>query len=169
MTDPGWNPQQPYGNPYGHQQPYGQPPQQPYGQPPQQPYGQPVPPPVPQQQSFVQLGPPVDPSEERTYAMAAHLGQLIVGFIAPLLTYLLYKDRSQYIRWHSVQALNFSITCFIYVLALTFVSVITFGLGLLLFLPLIALEIVFMVMAGVAANRGEWYRYPQWIAFPLVS
>lgn len=160
MTDPGWNPQQPYGNPYGHQQPY--------GQPPQQPYGQPVPPPVPQQ-PFVQLGPPVNPSEERTYAMAAHIGQLVVGFIAPLLTYLLYKDRSQYIRWHSVQALNFSITCFIYVLVLTVVTVITFGIGVLLFLPLAAVEIIFLVMAGVAANRGEWYRYPQWLAFPLVS
>lgn len=174
MTDPGWNPQQPYGNPYGHQQPYGQPPQQPYGQAPhqpygQQPYGQPTQPPFAPQQPFVQLGPPVNPNDERTYAMAAHLGQLILGLFAPLITYLMYKDRSQYIRWHSAQSLNFAITGCLYMLAMMVVSVITFGFGFLLFLPLAALEIVFLVIAGVAANRGEWYRYPQWLAIPMVS
>jgi len=168
MTDPGWNPQQPYGNPYGQQPPHGQ--QPPYGQPPygQQPYAQPTPPPF-SQQPFVQAGPPVNPTDERTYAMVAHLGQLVVGFFAPLLTYLMYKDRSQYIRWHSAQALNFSITSFLYVMAVMFVSVVTFGIGFLLFIPLAALEVVFLVMAGVAANRGEWYRYPQWLAVPMVS
>lgn len=159
----------PYGNPYGHQQPYGQ--QPPYGQP----YGHPAQPPhVPQppfapQQPFVQAGPPVNPGDERTYAMAAHLGQLVLGFLAPLITYLLYKDRSQYIRWHSAQAINFALTGFVYAMATLFLSAITFGIGFLLFLPLAALEVVFLVMAGVAANRGEWYRYPQWLALPLVS
>ncbi len=163
MTDP-------YGNPYGQQQPYGN--QQPYGQQPPygQPYGQPAPPPhAPQPHPFVQAGPPVNPGDERTYAMAAHLGQLILGFLAPLLTYLLYKDRSQYIRWHSAQGINFALTGFVYAMATLFLSAITFGIGFLLFLPLAALEIVFLVLAGVAANRGEWYRYPQWLALPLVS
>ncbi|WP_106398204.1 DUF4870 domain-containing protein [Actinocorallia populi] len=153
----------PYGNPYGHQQPYGQ---QPYGH--QPPYGQQQPPFAPPQ-AFVQTGPPVAPGDERTYAMAAHLGQLILGVFAPLLTYLLYKDRSQYIRWHSAQGINFAITGFVYMMAGLFLSVITFGIGLLLFLPLAALEIIFLILAGVAASRGEWYRYPQWLALPMVS
>jgi uncharacterized protein len=26
-----------------------------------------------------------------------------------------------------------------------------------------------MIMAAVAANRGEWYRYPTFMAWPLIK
>ncbi len=169
MSDPYGNPygQQPYGQqPHG-QQPYGQ--QPPYGQPTPPPYGQPTPPPYLPQQPFVQAGPPVSPEDERTFSMVAHLGQILLSFVAPLLVYVIYKDRSQYIRWHSSQALNFAITGFIYTMGVLFISLLTFGLGFLLFIPLGIIELVYLVQATVAANRGEWFRYPGWLALPMVN
>jgi uncharacterized Tic20 family protein len=29
--------------------------------------------------------------------------------------------------------------------------------------------IVFMILAGIAANRGEYYRYPAFMAWPMIK
>ena len=144
------------------QQPsYGQtpPPQQPqgYGQQPPQGYGQPGP---GAPQGYGQQGAPVSPSDERTWSMIAHIGTIIVGIIAPLVTYLIYKDRSQFVKTQSAESLNFQITMLIaYVVAWIITGV---TLGLLFFVPAIVwvVNLVFVIMAGVAANKGENYRYP---------
>ena len=53
----------------------------------------------------------LSPSEERTWAMLAHLSVLInlvtgaLGPIAALLIYLVYKDRSRYVAFQSLQSL----------------------------------------------------------------
>jgi uncharacterized Tic20 family protein len=161
MTDQ--TPQQPsFDKPQGApQQPpaYGQtpPPQQAYGQAPQQGYGQPGP---GAPQGYGQQGAPVSPSDERTWSMIAHIGTIIVGILAPLVTYLIYKDRSQFVKTQSAESLNFQITMLIaYVVSWILTGV---TLGLLFFLPAIVwvVNLVFVIMAGVAANKGENYRYP---------
>jgi uncharacterized Tic20 family protein len=43
---------------------------------------------------------------------------------------------------------------------LVILSVVTLGLGGLLFPVLWILALVFFILAGVAANKGEAYRYP---------
>lgn len=144
-----------YGPPAG-QQPGAQPPQPQYGTP-QQPYNQPA-------AGFGGAG-TVSDSDRRTWAMLGHLGGIVLGFIAPLIVWIMYKDRDEFLKDQSTEALNFQITMVIAYVAATVLSVV--GIGLLLY-PLIWIaNLVLCIMAGMAANRGERYRYP--FALRLVS
>ncbi len=73
------------------------------------------------------------------------------------------KDQSRFIDHHGKEALNFQLTLLIAAVVcglLVFVFI-----GILLFPVLIILSLVLEIMACVAANRGEWYRYPFCIRF----
>mgnify|MGYP006305983411 CR=1 FL=1 len=58
---------------------------------------------------------PLSPSDERTWAMLAHLSvllNLVTGFLgvaAALVIYLVYKDRSRYVAYQSMQAFLFQL------------------------------------------------------------
>jgi|LakMenE18May11ns_1017448.scaffolds.fasta_scaffold9625861_2 uncharacterized Tic20 family protein len=96
--------------------------------------------------------------DEKTLALLAHLSGLFFSFLGPLLIWAIKKDESKFIREHSLEALNFQISVIIYFLAATFSMIILIGF---LILPiLIVLEIIFVVMACIAANKGEVYKYP---------
>jgi uncharacterized Tic20 family protein len=97
------------------------------------------------------------PNDERLWAMLSQLGG-ILGFLPPLIIMLVFGERSQFVRRHSVESLNFQITLAIaYVIAT--ISIV-FIIGLIL-LPVIWIgAIVLCIIAGMAANRGEDYRYP---------
>ena len=81
------------------------------GQPPSS--GPPTPPPPPpppvQGQGYGQPAAPVSAGEARMWAMIANLGGFLFYFIAPLVIYLIFKDRDPFIRRHAAQALNFQI------------------------------------------------------------
>ncbi|WP_082092094.1 DUF4870 domain-containing protein [Demequina pelophila] len=103
-------------------------------------------------------GVPLSPSDERLYATLAHAGIILFGFIPPLIFWLVGKDRSRFVDDQGKEALNFSILISIgYFVAglLSFVLI-----GLLLFPIIGILALVFCIMAAMAANRGEYYRYP---------
>ena len=90
--------------------------------------------------------------------MSAFLGFIGIPVIGPLVIFLIFGNRSQYVRHHSTEALNFNIT----MLAATLVSglLILVLIGFIL-LPVIAVAwFILTIVATVAANRGEWYRYP---------
>jgi uncharacterized protein len=108
---------------------------------------------------------PLSPSDERLWATLVHVGGIVIGFVAPLLGYLLLKDRSPFVRDNSRNALNFQITVAIAAVVAYILALVT--LGLLFFLPLAVaiVNVVFCIIAAVAANRGEVYRYPLTIAF----
>ena len=59
--------------------------------------------------------PPLTIEEERQWAMVAHLGvlaNLVSGFlgpVVPLAIYMIYKDRSRYVAYQSLQALIFQL------------------------------------------------------------
>ena len=111
----------------------------------------------------------LSPSEERTWAMFAHIGALIaavvaMAFLAPLLILLVQGPRSPFVRRHAMESLNFQITLLIALATGGALSVLTLGLALIVVLP-VALVIavaalVFIILASVAANNGEDYRYP---------
>ena len=107
----------------------------------------------------------MNPSDERMWATLIHLGGILLAFIAPLIGLLVLGPRGPFVRAHSVEALNFQISILIYYVALIFVTIITFGIGGLLYIPLGILALIFMIMAAVAANRGEYYKYPLTITF----
>jgi uncharacterized protein len=97
-------------------------------------------------------------SDEKNIAVITHITGIFFSFFPGLIVWLLKKDESPYISDQAREALNFQIT----VLIAWFIS------GLLMFVLigflLIALvwvaNIIFCIMAAVAASKGEAYRYP---------
>ncbi len=117
----------------------------------------PVAPSVPVAQPYG--APPVSSwQDERTLAVLAPVLMLFFGFIGPLVIYLVAKPEQAYARHHAAEALNFSITLFIAALVSLLLVLVIIGIPLLL--VVIVLGIVFPIIAAIAANRGEWYRYP---------
>ena len=108
--------------------------------------------------------------DEKLWGMLAHLltllGYIVMlgQYIAPLVIYLVYKDRSQFVAFHALQALFFQLLALAVSVALMLFSVITLGLGVLLAVPLaIALAIavlVYTIIAAIQANNGVWYELP---------
>lgn len=130
------------------------PPQQPYYQPPPglgpAPYGQP-----PSE---------VSSSDDRTWAMVSHLGSFLAAWIAlgilcPILV-LVAKSRSAFVRHHAYESLNFQLNALGWIAITTVLSIVTLGLGVVFFLPVGLWYLVFVIIASVQANAGEWYRYP---------
>ena len=97
--------------------------------------------------------------DDRTMGMFCHLGGIIGGFILPLVIWLVKKEESEFIDDQGKEALNFNITLLIIHLGL---GLITCGLAIFITAPL---GIVFSVLGAMAANRGEYYRYPMCIRF----
>jgi len=179
-TDPNSGYQQPgyqqdYGSQYQQQggyqqqgyQPYGDPNQQAspqQGYPPQayqpQQYGQPGYP----QQPYAYAGPaPVSESDEKTWGIISHISIPFFGFIGPLIGYLLYKDRSAWLKQTTTEALNFSIVYGIaYVIS---VITISFVIGLILWPLVFIVALIFCILGTIAANKHEFYRYPINIRF----
>ena len=85
-------------------------------------------------------------SEDRTQGMLAHLSMIILGVVGPLIFWLIGKDKSAFQKDQSTEALNFSILG-------TIITIVTCGIGW------IAMAI-FAIIGGLAANKGEAYRYP---------
>lgn len=101
---------------------------------------------------------PVSESDEKLWGLLAHLSIPFIGFIGPLIVYLVYKDRSPWLKDTSTEALNFSI---LYSIVSVVCSIlITVLIGLIL-LPIVFIAaLVFCILAALAANRHELYRYP---------
>ncbi|WP_344760207.1 DUF4870 domain-containing protein [Luteimonas lutimaris] len=125
--------------------------------------------------------PPPSPSagpsaEERQWAMFAHLSALAGGiltsgwagslgcFIGPLIIWLVKKDTMPFVDDQAKEALNFNITVGIVFFALFLLALLTFGIGLVISVPLWIIIgiawLVFTIIAAIKANEGVAYRYP---------
>ena len=121
------------------------------------------PPPPPPPVSYAAPPAPLSPADEKMWAILTHVGGIIFHWLAPLIAYLVLKDRGPFVRWHTRQALNFQLTLLLayvagFVLSLVFV-------GLFVIAAAFILNIVFGILAAMAANRGEFYKYPIAIEF----
>ena len=125
-----------------------------------------TPPPVPMMAASAQ---------ERQWAMFAHLSALLGGiltghmfawgcFIGPLVIWLLKKDTLPFVNDQGKEALNFNITLAIVGFVLLVFSIFTFGIGLLIAVPIGVLAVlgwlVLTIIAAIKANEGVAYRYP---------
>jgi uncharacterized Tic20 family protein len=95
--------------------------------------------------------------EDRQMGMFCHLGGLL-GIVLPLVLWLTQREKSDFIDEHGREAVNFQITMMIGHL----LGMCTFGILNLILMPV---NIIFCVLAGMAANRGEDYQYPMSIRF----
>jgi uncharacterized Tic20 family protein len=101
-------------------------------------------------------------SEERTLGMLCHLLGL-VGFVGPLVLWLVKRNESAFVDDQGKEALNFQLSLLIYGL-LCGVSVF-FVVGILLLPVLMVFSIVAVILAAMKANDGSFYRYPLCIRF----
>ncbi|MFY8123518.1 MAG: DUF4870 domain-containing protein [Silanimonas sp.] len=102
--------------------------------------------------------------------MFSHLSSLsgliipLGNILGPLILWLVKKDTMPFVEDQAKEALNFNITLGIIGIVLTIITVVTFGIGAVLTVPLgILLGIAWLVltiMAGLKANEGQYYRYP---------
>ena len=109
---------------------------------------------------------------ERTWAFAAHaLGPvgllcsaMMLGFLGPLVILLAKGRESAFVAEQAREALNFQITIFLLVVGMFLAVVFTFGLAIVIAIPLgIALwifELVFGLRGALSAYEGKPYRYP---------
>lgn len=96
--------------------------------------------------------------DARTMAMLCHLLAIFTSFLGPLIIWLVKKDEYSYVDEQGKEALNFQITV---VLALFVAGLLTFVcIGVVLLPAIWIVDIVFCIIAAVAVNKGEHYRYP---------
>lgn len=127
---------------------------------------QPLPPPP----SPVSPPPPSDnglpSSEQRQWAMFAHLSALLGvlipipggNMLGPLIIWLVQKEKMPFVDDQAKEALNFQITVFGAVLISMLAMLILVGFLLIFVVGLGAL--VFTIIAAIKANEGVAYRYP---------
>jgi len=111
---------------------------------------------------------PAVPSEDRNWAMGAHLSAFVaayiaLGFLGPLVVMLVRGDRSQFVRQHAVEALNFNLTVLIWI-AISVILIIV-GIGILMLIAVGIMYVVTVIIGAVRANSGQGYRYPLTIRF----
>jgi len=107
--------------------------------------------------------------DEKTMGMLAHLLAIITCFVGPLIIWLIKKDQSAFVNDQGKEALNWTITLAIVWVPCMIIGFIPFvGLITCILGPaLLVVAIVFGILAGLAANKGQRYRYP--VAIRLIK
>jgi len=114
------------------------------------------------------------PTAERQWAMFAHLSALVaiwmggMGFLGPLIVWLIKKDEMRFVDDQGKEALNFQLNVAVLTIVCGFIGfilvVLTFGFGALILAPMglafAGIVIVMPIIAAIKANAGDAYRYP---------
>lgn len=100
----------------------------------------------------------VPSADEKNIAVLTHLGGMIFTIFPGLIVWLLKKDDSAYIAEQAREALNFQITVLIAQVLSSILILILIGFALMGLVYLA--NIIFCIVAAVAASKGEDYRYP---------
>ena len=103
-------------------------------------------------------------AEEKQWGMFAHLASLagiiipLGNLLGPLIVWLVKKDTMPFVADQGKEALNFNITVFIAAFVSGILTLVLIGFLLLIVVGIAWL--VLTVLAALAANKGEAYRYP---------
>ncbi|MDR2776100.1 MAG: DUF4870 domain-containing protein [Tannerella sp.] len=98
--------------------------------------------------------------DEKSFVVLMHASQFLSSFIAPLIIWLLFREKSRLVDEAGKNILNFELSCFIYILGLCLTCVGTF------LVPVIAvIMILFIIIAIIKAVNGEVWVYPLSIPF----
>lgn len=120
---------------------------------------------------------PLSEADERQWAMFAHLSILLnlvtgfLGVVAPLVIYMIYKDRSRYVAYHSLQSLIFQLVWWVGggfligaawaitgILSAVLIGLLCIPVALVLSLiPLAALG--YGIYGGVQVSQGRDFKY----------
>ena len=108
--------------------------------------------------------------EDRNLLVVAHLSQLldfitgIGGLIVPLILWITQKEKVLKMDEQGKQIINFQISTFIYSL-LCIPLILLLGLGILGFIVLGILVLIFPIINAIKASNGEPTYYPLSIQF----
>jgi hypothetical protein len=120
---------------------------------------------------------PLSSADEHTWAMLSHLSvlaNLVTGFLGPvaaLVIYLVFKDRSRYVAYHSMQSFVFQLIWWIGGGALTgiawaFTGITSIALIGLLCIPLACVvsliplgALIYGAIGAVQCSQGQDFRY----------
>jgi uncharacterized Tic20 family protein len=108
----------------------------------------------------------MNPKDERLYACLTHIAPIILSalsmgiacFIAPLVVYLVYKDKSKFVAFHALQALYFQLA--VLVIALLCIPLCFILIGFALLIVLVLADLVLPILGCIGANNGELWEYP---------
>lgn len=127
----------------------------------------------PQQPVATGLARETFPKGERNLAVGVHLGTLgltlatgglFLPALVPLIAHFVLGDRSEPLQHHVREQLNFQITLALVAIVGILGSVLTFGVGVLVLVPvllfMLGVEIVASIKGSIAASRGEEYEFP---------
>jgi uncharacterized Tic20 family protein len=111
-------------------------------------------------------GAPLSQSDDKLWASLAHFGG-VLSFIPPLIIWLVFKDRGPLTNQEGKESLNYQITIAIAWVAYSIIAVILGFIPILggliatlLWLVVLAAQLVFPIIGGVKVNGGGTYRYP---------
>lgn len=133
---------------------------------------------------------PLSASDERTWAMVAHLSVLLnlvtgaLGPVVPLIIYFIFKDRSRYVAYHSLQSFLMQLLLWVgggalvgaawagtALLSAIFIGLLCIPIACVItVLPLIALG--YGVWAAVETSQGKDFKYwliGDWVRGTLVA
>ena len=114
----------------------------------------------------------MSPQDEQTWSVLSHLSVLLllIGLMpfGALLVWLLYKDRSEKVRFHALQALWYQIAWVVILIAYSLIavllSIVTLGIAAILLVPLAfvigVVPIIHGCYAAYQVSQGVEYRYP---------
>jgi uncharacterized protein len=106
-----------------------------------------------------------DPATEKQYAIFSHLmplaGSLLAGFgmlLAPLIWWVLMKDKSPAVAQHGKEVLNVVISFAIYYAACIPLMIVLIGFPLAVALAIT--QLVLLIIGTIKASEGSLYKYP---------
>ncbi|NKE10397.1 MULTISPECIES: DUF4870 domain-containing protein [Kocuria] len=128
------------------------------------------------QQQGYQSGPyqfsGMQPQDARLWATLTHLAAPALyllsagfaGFVAPLILWLVFKEKDPLVRQAGAGSFNFNFALMLISIAAWVLGIVTLGLllpltGLVLTIVFIV-QVVFGILGAMAANKGEAYKYP---------
>jgi len=107
--------------------------------------------------------------EENTYLTLMHLSQFSgfivpgLGFVVPIVMWLTNSDKNEAVNRHGKNIANFMLSMLIYIIISLILCLLIIGIPMLIALGII--EIVFIIIAAIKANSGEYWKYPLSIQF----
>jgi uncharacterized Tic20 family protein len=96
---------------------------------------------------------------DKLWIVLCHLSLILgVGFILPLIVFLVKRDESPLVGEHAKEVLNFHISLLIYsICTIPFVFIL---IGIPMYMALGLMAFICAIIAAIKASEGGFYRYP---------
>lgn len=101
---------------------------------------------------------PLSDSDARLYASLSSAGNIIFPAIAPLIVWLIFRERSSFVDTEAKEALNFGILAVIVYIVSSFLMIVI--IGIFTWIAMFIIAVIFGIQAAMKNNKGESYRYP---------